>query len=88
MEPESRLWLFGLSMILMPTGLILWGVGAAHSIHWFGLIVAMGLIAITNALGCQTTLTYCIDCYRELSGEAVVTIILIRSTMSFGIGYG
>ena len=88
MEPERRLWLFSLSIILMPAGLILWGVGAAHSIHWFGLVFAMGLIAITNGLGVQISLSYCIDCYRELSGEAVVTVILIRNTMSFAIGYG
>ncbi|MDI1486739.1 MAG: hypothetical protein OHK93_006000 [Ramalina farinacea] len=88
MEPESRLWLFSLSIVLMPAGLILWGVGAAHGIHWFGLVFAMGLIAITNGLGVQISLSYCIDCYRELSGEAVVTVILIRNTMSFAIGYG
>lgn len=88
MEPESRLWLFGLSVVLTPAGLILWGVGAAHGIHWFGLVFAMGLIAVTNSLGIQISLSYCIDSYRELGGEAVVTVILIRNTMSFAIGYG
>jgi hypothetical protein len=31
---------------------------------------------------------YCIDSYRELGGEAIVTVILVRNTMSFAIGYG
>ena len=88
MEPESRLWLFSLSLLLIPSGLILWGVGAAHHVHWFGLVFAMGLIAITNSLGVQISLSYCIDSYRELSGEAIVTVILIRNTMSFAISYG
>ena len=88
MQPEYRLWLFSLSVILIPGGLILWGVGAAHQIHWFGLIVAMCVISFTNILGLQLSLSYCIDCYRELSGAAVVTVILIRNTMSFAIGYG
>ena len=88
MEPESRLWLYSLSVILTPAGLILWGVGAAHGIHWFGIVFAMGIIAVTNSLGIQISLSYCIDSYRELSGEAVVTVILIRNTMSFAIGYG
>ena len=87
MEPESRLWLFSLSIILVPGGLILWGVGAAQSIHWFGLVFAMGVIAVTNSLGANISLSYCIDCYRELSGEAIVTVILVRNTMSFAIGY-
>ena len=87
MEPESRLWLFSLSIILVPSGLILWGVGAAQNIHWFGLVFAMGVIALTNSLGLSISVSYCIDSYRELSGETIVTVILIRNTMSFAIGY-
>ena len=33
-------------------------------------------------------MAYCIDSYRELGGEAIVTVILVRNTMSFAIGYG
>ena len=88
MEPESRLWLFSLSIILVPGGLILWGVGAAHNVQWFGIVFAMGVIAITNTLGLQISISYCIDSYRELSGEAIVSVILIRNTMSFAINYG
>ena len=88
MHSEYRLWLFSLSVLLVPGSLILWGVGAAHNIHWFGLIFAMGIIAFTNIVGLQLSVSYCIDSYRELSGEAMVTVILIRNTMSFAIGYG
>ena len=88
MQSEYRLWLFTLSIPLVPGGLILWGAGAAHHVHWFGLIFAMGLIGFINTVGLQLSITYCIDSYRELSGEAMVTVILIRNTMSFAIGYG
>ena len=88
MEPEQRLWLFGLSTLLIPSGLILYGVGAAHGIHWFGVVFAMGVIGFTNTLGVVISISYCIDSYRELGGEAIVTVILIRNTMSFAIGYG
>ncbi|MCJ1267223.1 hypothetical protein MMC22_007108 [Lobaria immixta] len=88
MESEYRLWLFGLSVFLIPGGLTLWGVGAAHSIQWFGLVFAMGVIGFTNIVGLQLSVSYCIDSYRELCGEAIVTVILIRNTMSFAIGYG
>jgi hypothetical protein len=36
----------------------------------------------------QISVAYCIDSYRELGGEAIVTVILVRNTMSFAIGYG
>ena len=87
MEPEQRLWLFAISAFLLPGGLILWGVGAAHGVHWFGVVFAMGVIGFTNTLGAVISISYCIDSYRELSGEAIVTVILVRNTMSFAIGY-
>jgi hypothetical protein len=88
LEPEFRLWLFSVSLILIPGSLILWGVGAAHHIHWFGLIFAMGVIAAVNSIGVQLSVSYCIDSYKDLSGEAMVTVIIIRNTMSFAMGYG
>jgi hypothetical protein len=88
MEAEHRLWLFVPSLVLIPFGLILWGVGAAEKVHWFGPVFAMGVIAMTNTFGIQLSIAYCIDAYRALSGEAIITVILIRNTMSFAIGYG
>jgi len=31
---------------------------------------------------------YCIDSYRDLSGEAMITVIIVRNTMSIAIDYG
>lgn len=88
LEPEHRLWLFAPSLLLIPFGLILWGVGAAHAVQWFGCVFAMGVIAFTNTVGIQLSVSYCIDSYKDLCGEAMVTVILVRNTMSFAIGYG
>lgn len=88
MQSEYRLWLFAPSVVLVPGGLVLWGVGAAHHVHWLGLMFGMGLIGFTTSLGVQLSVSYCIDSYPELSGEALVTVILIRNTMSFAINYG
>jgi hypothetical protein len=88
MESEHRLWLFTPSILFIPFGLILWGVGAANTVHWFGVVFAMGVIAMTNTFGVQLSIAYCIDSYRALSGEAMITVIIVRNTMSFAIGYG
>lgn len=88
LESEYRLWLFVPSLVLIPGGLILWGVGAAHGIHWFGCVFAAGVIATANVIGLQLSISYCIDSYRAFSGEAIITVIIVRNTMSFGIGYG
>jgi hypothetical protein len=48
----------------------------------------MSGVAIIHSIGIQLSVSYCIDSYKDLSGEAMVTVILIRNTMSFAIGYG
>jgi len=48
----------------------------------------MAVIATTNTIGLQLSVSYCIDSYKDLAGEAMVTVILVRNTMSFAIGYG
>jgi MFS family permease len=87
-EPEHKLWLFNISLILVPAALILWGVGAYYDVHWFGLLFGMGMLGSTNAIGATTAINYAVDSYKDLSGEGIVTVILIRNTMSFAIGYG
>ncbi|KAL2216310.1 MFS transporter [Thermoascus aurantiacus ATCC 26904] len=88
MEAEQRLWPFAACVVVVPASLILWGVGAAHGVHWFGLLVAMCTLAFCNACGITLSVNYLVDSYRELSGDAMTTVILVRNTMSFAIGYG
>ncbi|KAK2609374.1 hypothetical protein QQS21_002155 [Conoideocrella luteorostrata] len=87
-EPEQRLWLYAGMTIAAPFSLLLWGVGAAHQIHWFGLIFAMVILAATSAAGVTLAVAYLVDSFPEISGDGLTSIILIRNTMSFAIGYG
>jgi MFS family permease len=88
MEAEHRLWPFILCLVFVPVFLILWGVGAAQGVHWFGLVFAMGGLAFTSAMGVTLSVNYLIDSYHDISGDAIVTVILVRNTMSFAISYG
>lgn len=88
MEAEHRLWPFMVCFILVPCSLILWGVGAAHEIHWFGLLVAISMLGFSNACGISLSVNYFIDSYRELSSVALVSVMLVRNTMSFAISFG
>ncbi|KAI1340053.1 major facilitator superfamily domain-containing protein [Xylariaceae sp. FL0016] len=87
-EPEHRLWLFAITTVVVPATLILWGVGAAHEVHWFGLVFAMGMTAFANTAGITLSVSYLVDTYRDISGDALTTCILVRNTMSFAISYG
>lgn len=88
MEPEQRLWIFAASTILVPTGLLVWGAGSVHDVQWSGLLMAMGLLGFVNTCGASLAVNYLVDCYREMSGSALTTVIVVRNTMSFAIGYG
>lgn len=88
MEAEHRLWPFVVCLIMVPGSLILWGVGAAQEIHWFGLVFAMGCLAFSSTMGITLSVNYLIDSYHDISGDAIVTVILVRNTMSFAISYG
>lgn len=56
--------------------------------HWFGLVVAMFLLAFVNTSGITISVNYLVDSYKELSGDAMASVMLVRNTMSFAIGYG
>lgn len=87
-EPEHRLWLLLPLVVLAPGSQLLWGLGAYFEVHWMGPVIAMGIIAFVTVVGVQVCVSYCIDTYRGLSGEAIVTLILLRNNILFGVNYG
>lgn len=86
--PEDRLWVLCVYCVLGCGASILWGVGAYYEIHWFGLIVGMGMLGGCGIFGIASSTTYVVDSYKELDAEAMVVVILIRNCMSFGVSYG
>ena len=51
----------------------------------FGLAFAAFAQSAATAATITVTISYCIDTYPELSGEAMVTVIVIRNTMGWAI---
>lgn len=87
-EPEQRLWILALSSILSCVGLITWGVGAAHDVHWAGLAVALGILTFSVVTGGSVALSYNVDCFKDISHESTTAIIIVRNTLGFAISYG
>lgn len=81
-EPEQRLWLLAFSGTIATAGLILWGVGAAHQIHFMAIIIGLGMTSFGIVSGGSTALAYDVDCFKEIAGESVVLVIVIRNTVS------
>lgn len=87
-EPEYRLWMAAVPIILHPAGAILFGVGANHGVHWVGLAFGLAFIVGTFPIGSAIAINYIIDSYKEISGPGLVTMICIRNSMGFGFSYG
>lgn len=86
-EPEQRLWGLLIYCVLMPAGLLIWGLGAAHSLHWAVLLFGGLLLGYCNVAGGSYAIAYNVDCFREIAGESLVSMILCRNTMSFAFNY-
>lgn len=86
-EAEHRLWVLAVSGILSAAGLILWGVGASHHVHWIGLVFGLGMLTFGCVTGGSIAVSYNVDCFKEIAGETTVSIMLIRNTIGFGFGY-
>ncbi|KAJ5100124.1 hypothetical protein N7532_007125 [Penicillium argentinense] len=87
MEPEQRLWISLIALVIHPAGCLLYGVGASYGIHWSGVVIGLGLMTATLPMGSSLAYTYILDTYREMAGEGLVSAILIRNLMGFAFGY-
>lgn len=86
-EPEHRLWVLAVSGIISSAGLITWGVGAYHDVHWVGLVFGLGMLTFGCVTGGAIAVSYNVDCFKEIAGETTVSIMLIRNTIGFGFSY-
>lgn len=86
-EPEQRLWGLLVYCPFILIGLLLWGVGAAHGLPWPVLCLGAAFCGYTNVAGGAYALAYAVDCFKEISGESIVSVILCRNTMSFAFNY-
>ncbi|KAL3445583.1 major facilitator superfamily domain-containing protein [Aspergillus insuetus] len=86
-EPEHRLWVLPISVVISAAGLIIWGVGASRSIHWTGLVFGLGMLTFGVVTGGAIAVSYNVDCFKEIAGETTVSVMVIRNTIGFAFSY-
>jgi MFS family permease len=86
-EPEQRLWGVTLYALCLTTGLLMWGVGAANSAHVGVLLTGSVLCGFGIVAGGCYAITYAVDCFKEIAGETIVSLILVRNNLTFAFGY-
>lgn len=48
----------------------------------------MSMLGACSAAGLTISVAYLVDCFPDIAGDGLTTVIIVRNTMSFAIGYG
>ncbi|KAJ6133447.1 hypothetical protein N7471_008662 [Penicillium samsonianum] len=87
MEAESRIYSVLIAGPIMCSGLVLYGAGAAHHVHWMGPVVGMAMIGSGLPIGAEVTLGYASESYPSLAGEATTALVCIRNIIGAGMTF-
>ncbi|XP_014552229.1 hypothetical protein COCVIDRAFT_19651 [Bipolaris victoriae FI3] len=81
-EPEMRLWLGLASALILPAGVLLFGIALAHGVHWIAMAVGFGMFGFTFVLASGVALAYVTDCYQEILGDIMIGVTFVRNVFS------
>lgn len=80
-EPEFRL-VMGIPIAICTTiGLMGFGWSVEERDHWIVPTVFFGIISFGCSLGSTTSITFCVDSYRQYAGEALVTLNFSKNVL-------
>ncbi|KAL4913997.1 major facilitator superfamily domain-containing protein [Aspergillus aurantiobrunneus] len=79
--PEYRLPAIVIPGIIGPGGILIFGLCIANQSHWVGAAFGYAMQAFGVAAISNVAVTYCLDCYKPLTGEALVIIFVVRNTI-------
>ncbi|GAA6009549.1 hypothetical protein JCM10207_003822 [Rhodosporidiobolus poonsookiae] len=78
-EPEYRLVITQLGMLVFPLGLLIWGWTAQAQTHWMGPIVGSAIFAYGIQLTFNSIQNYLVDAFSPYSAAAIAAATLLRS---------
>lgn len=81
-EPEMRLWLLAITLVVLPVGLIMFGVGAARQWPWQVIYVGLGFIGFGWGSIGDTAMLYLMDLYPEIVIQGMVGVSIINNTLA------
>ncbi|KAH8668665.1 major facilitator superfamily domain-containing protein [Xylariales sp. PMI_506] len=82
-EPEMRLPVVIMGAFLTFTGTLMAGLTYKYNTHWAGPVVGYGVLSAGAQIGVSISMSYAIDCHKELSVELMVAISSLKSLMAW-----
>lgn len=86
-EAEMRLGVLLPAMIIAPAGLVLYGLTAQRSLHWFGYFAGVAMVNWGAYFYFSFTLAYAVDSYSANTSEMLIAMNLGKQSISFGMGF-
>ncbi|KPM46327.1 hypothetical protein AK830_g218 [Neonectria ditissima] len=81
-DPEMRLWCIVPFLPFVPAGALLFGIGLNNHLPWPIIAVGLALYNIGVTPINSIIITYLTDSYREVIGDALVGVTVVRNTFS------
>lgn len=82
-EPEMRLPVCIIAMLLTLVGGIATGLMLHYQVSWVGPVIGFGIIATGAQMGATLSMSYAIDCHKQLSIELMVTVASLKSLIAW-----
>ncbi|GAA6043845.1 hypothetical protein JCM8097_007233 [Rhodosporidiobolus ruineniae] len=78
-QPEYRLVITQIGMLVFPLGLLVWGWTAQAQTHWMGPFVGSAIFAYGIQLTFNTIQNFIVDAFSPYSAAAIASATLLRS---------
>ncbi|EUC38749.1 hypothetical protein COCCADRAFT_32118 [Bipolaris zeicola 26-R-13] len=87
-EPESRLYLIAIPLVLTTAGSVLFGYGVQNALSWVSLFFGYGMISVSLTAIPTITLAYASDCALPVNSDVMLLINGLKNIVAFGFLYG
>ncbi|OAA61408.1 Major facilitator superfamily transporter [Cordyceps fumosorosea ARSEF 2679] len=81
-EPEMRLWMSIPMAFVTPAGILMFGLGLYYEAPWPLLAVGFGVFGFGLVVAGDIGLSYAMDCYHDVIGNALVGVVFSRNVIS------
>ncbi|KDQ58234.1 hypothetical protein JAAARDRAFT_193657 [Jaapia argillacea MUCL 33604] len=83
-EPESRLYVMILMLVLQVAGFAFWALMQNKGVHWMGPVVMYSMINAGQGIGSTAIVTYVIDVHAKHAPECFALINFIKNLILYG----
>ncbi|KAH6650515.1 major facilitator superfamily domain-containing protein [Chaetomium tenue] len=87
-EPESRLYLCALPLVVTGAGCLVFGYGVERMLPWISLFFGYGMISVALTAVPTITMAYVSDCLLPVNSDALMLVNGLKNIVAFGFLYG